>query len=360
MRAFALALKTLDFNISALDKSTHRLCIIPSMKIIYLVVSRNQAPLYYRVLQMVPGLAQKGIYVTVARIPSSFMQRPDFFKRLHEYDLVILQRKLFNWIDLHSLRAHAKKLVFDVDDALCIRDSASKSPYSLTRKIRFRRTVKRSDFVLCGNEWIRKTVAEFNINTAVVPTVVDLSRYEEAVSLTDNRSFTAVWIGSRVTLFYLENLLPELEPLAKKIKGFKIRVISDRFPNNPHIDIERIPWTRETEITALSACHVGLMPLIEDAWSRGKCGLKLIQYGAAGLPSICTPLGVNQDIVVHKETGFHASTPEEWRGSIEALARNPLLRNEMGKKAKDRISQDYSLSAHLEPYHRLLRKIAYS
>lgn len=327
------------------------------MKIIYLVVRTDHASVYYRALQMVPRLAEQGVDITVATIPRTLAKRRALFRTLNRVDLVILHRKLFNWINFHPLRRWAKRLVYDLDDALFIKDSKSRTSYSLTRKLRFRRTAQKADFIFCGNDWIREKAAAFNPNTATIPTMVDLTRYPDNGDRPLKEGFTAVWIGSRSTLFYLEKIIPALEPLASQIKGFKLRVISDRFPESAVLEIEKIPWSRHGEAAALAACDVGLMPLFEDAWSQGKCGLKLLQYGAAGLPSICTPCGVNRKIVVPGESGFHAATTEAWQENLRILARDPELRSAMGRRARQIVAADFSVQSQFDTYLGLLRKI---
>jgi glycosyltransferase involved in cell wall biosynthesis len=327
------------------------------MKIIFLVVRTDHASVYYRTLQFVPRLAGNGIEPTVAVIPESYSRRLALFARLKAFDVVIVQRKLFNLINFLPLRRGAGKLVYDLDDALFIKDSKAKARDSATRRRRFTRMVRGADLVFCGNDWIRDKTAPLNPRCATIPTVVDLDLYEPIKAHGGGDSFTAVWIGSRSTLFYLEEILPALGPLKDAIPGFKLRIISDRFPESAPLPVERITWSRAIEVDALREGDVGLMPLLEDDWSRGKCGLKLLQYGALGLPSLCTPVGVNRRIVRHGESGFHAGTPEEWRDGLLRLARDPALRARMGSRAREIVARDFSLQARFEPFMEHLRKI---
>ncbi|MHC4942346.1 MAG: glycosyltransferase family 4 protein [Planctomycetota bacterium] len=327
------------------------------MKIIFLVVRTDHASVYYRTLQFVPRLALAGIEPTVAIIPKRFFQRLALFARLGAYDLVIVQRKLFNLINYLPLRRNARKLIYDLDDALFIKDSKANARNSATRRRRFSRMVKGADMVLCGNDWIREKTAHLNPRCFTNPTVVDLAPYEPMKTRSLQGSFTALWIGSHSTLFYLEKILPALEPLKDKIPGFKLRVISDCFPESRTLPIEKVPWSRASEVSALREGDAGLMPLFEDDWSRGKCGLKLLQYGALGMPSVCTPVGVNLEIVRHNDSGFHAVTPADWQESLLALARDPALRARMGQKARQTVAEHFSLQARFKPFLGLLREI---
>lgn len=325
------------------------------MKIAYIVVRADHASVYYRTLQFIPHLAERGMEATVITLPKGFYDRLRLFGTLDRFDLVILQRKLFNLPGFAPLRGHARKLIYDVDDALFIRDSKSPTSYSMTRTLRFRRTAKKADLVICGNEWIEERIKRWTSRTAVIPTAVDLDVYAGPKK---HESFRAVWIGGRSTLFYLENLLPVLESLAREIKGFKLRVISDAFPESDTLHIEKVPWSRKGEVEALCECDVGLMPLTDDEWSRGKCGLKLLQYGACGLPSVCSPFGVNERIVEHGGSGFHARTAAQWREALHTLAGDGHRRAELGARARDIVARHYSIQALMDRYVRLLEKTA--
>ncbi len=316
---------------------------IATMKIASLAARTDHASVRYRILHFIPYLAEEGISIDPYEIPSSFSKRLKLFKKLRAYDLVVLQRKLFNAVNFSMLRKHSRRLVYDVDDALFLKDSRDGGRPSLTRKIRFKRTVSRADFVIAGNSFILAEVEKHNSRCAELPTVVDLSMYPVTKNHGSGKELTAVWIGGRSTLFYLQALIPWLEPLAAAIPGFGLTVISDVFPESDDLPITKVPWSVETEVKALLSADVGMMPLFDDGWTRGKCGLKLIQYGAAGLPSLFSPVGVNPTIVLNGVTGFGAAKPEEWRESLVKLSEDGNLRVEMGREARKRIESHYSL-----------------
>lgn len=276
-------------------------------------------------------------------IPSSLGARLSLYRSLKQFDVVILQRKLFSLPNFLLLRRFAGKLIYDLDDALFVKDSRDNAALSRTRSIRFRRTAARADFVVAGNSYILDTVRLHNAKSTVIPTVVDLERYPVTDEQRAGKPFRPVWIGGRSTLFYLENLLPALGRLADEIPGFEIRVISDQFPMKGKIPINEKIWSEATEVTDLQEADCGLMPLPDDAWTRGKCGLKLVQYGAAGLPSVASPVGVNQEIVSHGKTGFLASTPGEWCDALSRLWQDQELRERMGKEARRRIAERFSM-----------------
>lgn len=328
------------------------------MKVAFVADKSHQAPVYYRTIQFLPALAEAGGEAKLIPLPPKFYDRYLLFKSLRNYDLVILQRRLLNFVHFIPLRLFAKRLAFDVDDALFLKDSRSAAYSSPTLRSRFRRTVKSSDYVICGNEWLRDAVRPLNPRAEVIPTVVDLDAFGRPKEHAEDASFRIVWIGSRSTLFYLERILPALEPLKEAIRGLKLRVISDQFPDASNLPLERVPWSREMETQILQGGDAGLAPLEEDDWSRGKCGLKLLQYGAAGLPSIGSPVGVNELILEHGRTGFLARTAAEWRDAVLDLAGNVERRSKMGAAARSRVAEHFSLDAWRDRYVRLIRRLA--
>lgn len=357
------------------------------MNVAFLVNRTEHASVYYRTLQYVPLLANEGVHSTVITLPKSFNSRRKLFGSLKKYDCVVVQRKLFNLLNFEPLRRAARKLIYDLDDALFVKDSKAEKSFSLTRRLRFARTAKRSDAVICGNEWIREHTSRYNPNCCVIPTAIDTEIYDSVKNhetgenhekgevaragqthengqssgnyqasanaqanangqANDNREpFRAVWIGGKSTLFYLEGILPALEAAADRIPDFRLRVISDVFPSSETLYIEKVPWSRQTEVQALRECDVGLMPLVDDPWSRGKCGLKLLQYGGVGIPSICSPVGVNTAIVRGNESGLHAQSEKEWQDALITLAENHDLRAQMGRKARQIVDERFSLKA---------------
>ena len=332
--------------------------VLRIMRIAFLVSGTEHASVYHRVVQYLPLFADQGVESTIITLPDGYYERLNRFRSLSSFHATVVVRKLFNRANLLPLRKGASRLVYDLDDALFMHDSKAKRADSRTRRARLVRMARAADLVVCGNEWIRKHVARWTARWVVIPTVVDTERYNAPSITPEEGVFRMVWIGSRSTLFYLEGILPALEGLRQRIPGIRLRVISDRFPETGDLPVERVPWSREEEVYALRESHVGIMPLLDDDWSRGKCGLKLLQYGAAGIPSVCTPVGVNREIVLHGHTGLHARTPSEWREAILRLHANPKERARMGAAARERVERFYSITAQGERYLEQLRRAA--
>lgn len=172
------------------------------------------------------------------------------------------------------------------------------------------------------------------------PTVVDINRYPILPPLADNE-LRIGWIGTPSTSKYLEVVRPILESLSKTIN---IKLVTIGAPDLGHyqIPLEQHPWAADTEGLLLSSVHVGIMPLVDDMWERGKCGYKLIQYMACGRPVVASPIGMNVDIV-NPDVGFLASTEHDWRVAFETLAADGVLRDKMGINARKLVEDQYSL-----------------
>ena len=154
---------------------------------------------------------------------------------------------------------------------------------------------------------------------------------------------TIVWIGLAYNLKYLDVVAPALRRLQERYP-VKLRVVCSQPPALPGVDIEFRPWTWQREVDDLQDATIGVMPLEDTEWARGKCALKLLQYLAVGLPAVASPVGVNRDILVNGDNGFLASTEEEWYVRLESLCRDPQLRARMGQAGRRTVETRYSLS----------------
>jgi hypothetical protein len=143
-----------------------------------------------------------------------------------------------------------------------------------------------------------------------------------------------VWIGTTSTLRGIERAAPLMEALGRDNPGLRLKVICNRFPNFQHLPVVACPWSRATEAEELAASDIGISWTPDDAWSRGKCGLKVLQYMAAGLPVVANPVGMHAELVRHGETGYLASTPEQWQYAIARLRANDDLRQRMGQAGR--------------------------
>ena len=318
------------------------------MKIAFLTTRLDKPSTRYRVLQYLPLLKERGFDCEIKIFPKRFFQKLGFYESLSGFDAVFLQRKLLNALDFWLLRKNARRLVFDFDDALIYKDSNQKVVLSRKNEVLFERTVKKCDQVIAGNKTLYNMAAPFNPNTCVIPTPVDMSRYIQRTFEPEKEKITLGWIGTASTLIYLKNVLPALEQLQDKYGNIELKIVADAFFDSEKIPVIRKPWNFEEEISDLHSFDIGLMPLTDDLWSKGKCGLKLLQYMACGIAPVCSPVGVNAEIVDPGKNGFHATSLEEWYSRLETLLSSRELRISMGGLAREKAQAFYSTKANVE------------
>ena len=266
-------------------------------------------------------------------------------------EVVVLQRKLLPVWQVHLLRRTARRLVFDFDDAVMYRDSYDpRGPLSARRARRFAATVRAADEVTAGNDFLADLALRAGAKperVRVIPTCVDVDKYRPAPALGHDRRDTLdlVWIGSSSTLQGLERQRALWDGLARAVPGVRMRVICDRFPVLGAMPVVPVPWSEATEAAELSASDVGVTWVPDDLWSRGKCGLKVLQYQAAGLPVLANPVGVHGEMVRPGVSGSLPDSAEEWARAVGELKADPALRRRMGNAARGSAVSGYSVDA---------------
>jgi glycosyltransferase involved in cell wall biosynthesis len=312
------------------------------LKIAFLITKYENASARYRVLQYLPYLNSHGVTHGLYAIPTGYSERLRLFRKLRAYDLIFLQRKLLDLVSWKFLRRNARQLVYDFDDAVMFRDSKRTNPLSAQRQKRFDRTVRGADMVIAGNSYLRDFAIRENLKTVVIPTSVDMERYTEKKPVSSHNVVIG-WIGSRSTLPYLERIKSILDDIALSYSSARLKIVADDFFECEKMPVIKKQWSYEDEIADLHTFDIGLMPLTDDPWSRGKCGFKLLQYMAVGVPVVCSPVGVNREIVSDGIDGFHAGSDEDWIEKIGLLIRDADLRLQMGKRGREKVKNLYSV-----------------
>ncbi len=191
----------------------------------------------------------------------------------------------------------------------------------------------------------------------VVPTCLDTAKYAAALHRAGEAACRLVWIGSQSTLRGLEKIGNWLDLLGKTIPRLNLKVICDRPLRLRDLPTSFCPWNEDTEAAELAAADIGISWLPPDAWSQGKCGLKILQYMASGLPVVANPIGVQAELVRHGETGFLAETAQEWQEAVARLAADPCLRQRMGARARRLVSRDYHVTQGAAAWLDLLKSL---
>jgi glycosyltransferase involved in cell wall biosynthesis len=314
--------------------------------LVALVESPEHVCCRYRLAAFRPALEEAGHTLELRSLPRRWWLRLRLFHALRGAD-VILQRTLLPSWQLAVLRHAARTLLFDFDDAVFSRDSyAAKGMNHAGRAHRFAATVRACDAVIAGNNFLRDRAARYTdaARIHVIPTCVDPERYPLAVPVRRENGVQLVWVGSSSTLQGLERITPLLEELGRRLPGLRLKLICDRFLRLKELPVLASPWSEETEAEAIADADIGISWVPDDEWSRGKCGLKVLQYMAAGLPVVANPVGVHSEMILHGESGYLAETPEQWVQAIGNLARNPELRRDMGWAGRRRLEMDYSVA----------------
>lgn len=327
------------------------------MRVLFLIQGWERPSSRYRVLQYLPYLEKEGVQAKVTTYPKGIGRYIKLCREVGNYDVIFLQRKRLNALFLQLLRTRAKGMVYDFDDAVMYRDSNASSPYSRTRQRRFIRTIKASDHIIAGNSFLRDQAQRYNDRVTVIPTAINMKRYtiknyEKAVKITIG------WIGSSSTLPYLIDIKAVFEELGKKYRNLELKIICNTFFDCENIQVIKKVWNQEEEIEDLKSLDIGVMPLKDDPWSWGKCGLKKIQYYGVGIPVVCTPVGANRDVVQDGVNGFWAMSHEEWVEKLSILVEDPLLRQEMGMTGRGLVEESFSVQACAPKLCHVLEEVA--
>ncbi|MHB8476478.1 MAG: glycosyltransferase [Steroidobacteraceae bacterium] len=275
-------------------------------------------------------------------------------------DVVVLHQIKLSALEARLFASLSRRRVFDVDDAIYVRkprrlgEAADDSPW---RKRKFAATCRWVDVVAAGNDVLAGAARRSARAIAILPTSIDTAAYRPTTATAADAP-TIAWIGSPENLVYLEMIRPALARLSVRHPALKLRVICSRFPDWGEVNVERIAWSTATEAESLAAAHIGIMPLTDDEWTRGKCAFKLLQYMAAALPCVASPVGANTEAVLEGVTGFHARTTEEWERHLESLIRSPALRARLGAGGREHVESRYALRTYQARYLELLARLA--
>ncbi|MCR9251940.1 MAG: glycosyltransferase [bacterium] len=287
----------------------------------------------------------------VGGILRGFNKRLALIFRARKYKFIFIHREatplgppFIEWILAKFLR---KKIIYDFDDAIWLSNTSSsnKIASSLKNHQKVLKICKWSYRISVGNSYLKEFALQFNDNVILNPTTIDTEQLHNKSLVKGTKKdqvFRIGWTGTHSTLKYIEPIFPVLDDLIKKSE-FKFVIISNQPPNIKRPYIEFIPWSKETEITDLAKFDIGLMPLEDDIWARGKCGFKALQYMALEIPALVSPVGVNSKIVDHGMNGFICDTPEQWHDNIKVLMANSDARKRMGVAGREKIIDEYSV-----------------
>lgn len=280
----------------------------------------------------------------------------------NKYDIIFIYREAFvfgNTIFEYLLSKSKAKLVFDFDDSIWLLDvsTGNKAFAFLKNPDKTKKIISYCDLVTVGNEYLAQYAQQYNNRVKIIPTTID-TNYHVFQNKKIKDKICIGWTGTDTTAKHFEFLLPTLEKLYAKFPNIYFKMICDRPIDYPSLNLKSTIWNKETEIEQLAEIDIGIMPLPDDKWAKGKCGFKGLQYMSLEIATIMSPVGVNTAIIQQGENGFLASTEDEWLEKLSLLIEDNQLRLQLGKAGRKTIIEKFSVDAwkdkYLQYYNELL------
>ncbi len=280
-----------------------------------------------------------------------------FFQVLHcyAYDRVFIHREtcpagppIFEWIIAKVFR---KKIIYDFDDAIWLTDDTGRNAIKdfLKWKGKVARICRWSRKVSCGNDYLCEFSLQYNAQSFINPTTIDMVKLNGRYHQHQPGKIIIGWTGSHTTLKYLYTIGDELKMVLENSE-FLLSIICNKKPKWDIAGYRFIEWNKNREVDDLLTFDIGLMPLPDDLWTRGKCGFKALQYLSLGIPALVSPLPVNKVIVDHGINGYYCTTPEDWITNIKGLATDTEKRKRFGENGRQKIRENYSTASNLNNF----------
>jgi glycosyltransferase involved in cell wall biosynthesis len=295
----------------------------------------------------------------------SYQIRKKDVKIASSYDIIFVQREalMFRSTRFEKAFSRKSKLIFDFDDAIWLMDvsDGNRNWRWLKDPSKTSHIIEMSHMIFAGNRYLAEYARQFNDNVKIIPTTIDTDYHKKKKAVTDKNKICIGWAGSTTTIKHFrmaENFLGKL----KEKYGDKIylKLIGDATYENPQLGLTGTAWNLATEIEDLSEFDIGIMPLPDDEWAKGKCGFKGLQYMAMEIPAVMSPVGVNTEIVEDGVNGFLATTDDEWIEKISLLIDSDELRKKFGAEGRKTVIDQYSVESQKERYLEFFNEVVSS
>ncbi|MFH1776947.1 MAG: glycosyltransferase family 4 protein [Candidatus Omnitrophota bacterium] len=353
-------------------------------KILFLTQTGVKGPASrYRAYQFLDYLRRNGFYCQVSaaiedscfdlfysqekprllkKLLTVFLKRLKDFNKIKDYDIIFLQREVLPQVYPvieRIIYLMNKKIIFDFDDAIFLIPPQRKSViYDFRYKNNIKEIIKMSTAVIAGNDYLADYAKQYNQNVYMLPTVVDSDKFDDYKKRYVWKERMIIgWIGSLHTLFYLANIKDVFKKLNRKYK-ISLHVIGVTNFFIDEVEVINKPWSLETELFDLKQIDIGVAPLLDDEWGRGKCGLKALQYMSGGIPVVCSNAGVYKKIIKDGDNGFLADNEEQWIEKLSILITNTNMRKKMASAARKTIEEKYSLKVNAPKLRLILEKVS--
>lgn len=288
---------------------------------------------------------------------SLFSKRLKALNSQKQFDIGLLHCELFPLFPhLIEKKLFSIPYIYDFDDAFFLKYRTGRMKYLepfLGNK--FDMTIQQASVVTAGSNFLHEYAKKYNTQSYLLPSVVDTTYYQPKTKH-ESSIFTVGWIGSPSTALYLVDIIKPLSLLGLE-KKVRLVVIGGKAPKIDNIEVIEIPWKESEEVNLINSFDIGIMPLPDTDWARGKCAFKLIQYMACALPVVASRVGANIDVVTN-ECGFLVDNDKDWLDALRTLQANPKLRQQMGEAGRLRIEQHYSLTCNTPLFTRLIQQTA--
>lgn len=295
-------------------------------------------------------------------IISGYFRRYMLLFKMRQFNVIWVHREtapmaLFPLYNFLLTKVFAKRVIFEMDDAVWMPNvSSANAKFQWLKPFKNSiRLMKWAQNVVCGNEFLRQKALEYNEGTILLPTVVDTELVHNREQDQQSYPIRVGWTGSHSTLPYLEAIVPTLKELYPT-RPFQLVVISDVEPTLDFPDVVYIPWNKSSEIGDLLRFHIGLMPIPNEKWTEGKCGLKIIQYQSLGIVPVANPHGVNKKLIGNHERGLLVNDLNDWKNKLDFLLRSDAIRTSYATKCRPFVLEQFSIQSQRDKFLHLLEE----
>ncbi|MFB6257759.1 MAG: glycosyltransferase family 4 protein [Flavobacteriales bacterium] len=289
----------------------------------------------------------------------SYIKRKKDLERIEDHDIVFVSREALMIRSTMFEKGVARSptpMVLDIDDAVWLPNvSGNNARFGWVKGAgKLHKSFRYADLIIAGNRYLASYAGQYNANVRVIPTTIDTS-YHRPLDIQRDERICIGWTGSPTTVPHFELALPYLEKI-KELFGDRIRfkLIGDGDYYNENLGLQGQAWKKKSEVEDLADIDIGIMPLPDTEWAKGKCALKALQYMAMEVPPVVSPVGVNPEVVEDGVNGYTPNTGTEWVEALDRLIRDEELRRSLGVAARRTVEERYSVEANKQDYLQVL------
>jgi len=323
-----------------------------------------------RVEQFIPYLTSKGIgcrvrpfvnpaFYKIMYIPGRYVEKILWFiictinrgldiLRSLKYDIIFIHREAYPFggpFFETIFSKMGKTIIFDFDDAIFLPNTSEQNVYIERFKSPGKTAgiIRMSSLVIAGNEYLKEYAAKYNGNVVMIPSSVDTDKYRPLPDKSSNKQVMIGWIGSNTTKRFLYDIEDVFVKLSAKYENLAFKIVGAKFNSSKLKNVINKEWALDEEIDDLRTFDIGIMPMPDNEWTRGKCGFKAILYMACGIPVVASPVGVNTEIIRNGENGFLAKDQREWVNKLSFLIEDADLRGRLGARGREMVEKYFSV-----------------